>query len=194
MKLPTYWQKLRSLPEDPPGLIVYGFVSDMCQGTLMIQPITHEELMPFSKEQIIAQMRPALKSTGTALVEADSGKAANGEPYVYTIVKIPNEPAHTGVEYNLTFHRVCDGQPMQYRAGLKEQGVTGMRDALVLELSFRDGTVTSTEDGLQGWFRDPYDPSITGFTANLSDLAKYDALFPGHALTNARELLVALEE
>ena len=80
---------------------------------------------------------------------------------------------------------------MQYRAGLKEQGVTGMRDAVVLELSFRDGTVTSTKDGLQGWFRAPYDPSITGFTANLSDLAKFDALFPGHALTNARELTKA---
>ena len=78
-----------------------------------------------------------------------------------------------------------------------EQGATGMRDAILLEMMIRNGKVQLGEEGgiMKGWMRDPYDDSIQlPFMMNLSESEEFDNMFPKHPLSRMRKYLKEIEE
>lgn len=187
--LPSFWEHLRSLPQDPPGTQVVGFQDEQCEAIVTIAPL-HGPPMPFDQAAMIQAIRSALAQSGTALVEVTAGRSTTGEPFVLTIVKIRMEPS--GVQYNLTLHRLLDAAPYQVQGFFTERGMTGGRDAMVLELMRREGAVTMADGVLSGWFRDPYDPAIAqGFLSNRSDEVRFDGMFPGHPLSRLRDVIRA---
>ncbi|ALF88952.1 MULTISPECIES: hypothetical protein [Ralstonia solanacearum species complex] len=74
-----------------------------------------------------------------------------------------------------------------------EQGVTGMREAVVMALMGPPQIHEATGE-LIGWGQDPYDPSHRAeFMRNQADDQKFDAQFPDHPLSKVRRYLVELE-
>jgi len=72
----------------------------------------------------------------------------------------------------------------------EERGMTGERDALIMELMRREGKVILGENCLDGWFYDPYDKDSTrSYMMNLSEQAQYDAAFPDHPLSQCRKFI-----
>lgn len=71
-----------------------------------------------------------------------------------------------------------------------EAGPTGMREALIVDRLFKDGTFEENT-----WAADPYDNEITlGTLMNKSEDQRYDVDFPDHPLTQVRNLLSQLEQ
>jgi hypothetical protein len=85
----------------------------------------------------------------------------------------------------------------------EEQGVTGLREAIVLAQLIARKQVKVNPDQLtgalavegtglplEGWAEDPYDPSLEGpLVRNRSEGEPYDAQFPEHPLACVRRLL-----
>jgi hypothetical protein len=72
-----------------------------------------------------------------------------------------------------------------------------VRDAVIPEKLMASGEVDFDEQTgeMKGWVRDPYDESmIQAMTMNRSEAREYDALFPEHPLSRAREVLRHLQE
>lgn len=114
-------------------------------------------------------------------------------PYVKTIFKIPQEPQGMTYLGSLIF-------PFQkYSYVLKiqaiEVGVTGLRDNMIANKLLGAGAIVAGENGLEGWFQDPYAPDFEGgVLMNLSEAEAYDAQFEGHPLSQVRQVLRSLEE
>ena len=190
ISLADYWQELNAMPDDPPGTTVVGYQAEVSEAMVLVSPVDDRgHFMPIDQQSLLQQLRPALAQTGTGLIEAETGTTAGGTPFAYTIVKGKMDPS--GVQYTLTLH-VRSPERTQIQGFFSECGVTGAREATVLELKRRDGSVTLGEAGLEGWMRDPYDPSAEGFLMNLAETHEYDAMFPGHPLTQARSLVDAV--
>ncbi|MGO1526491.1 MAG: hypothetical protein ACTHXE_10705, partial [Corynebacterium variabile] len=104
------------------------------------------------------------------------------------------------MQYNLTLHVAVENgeylEPWQLQGFFTETGTAGMRDAAVMDLKRRAGEISIGDDGLEGWFVDPYDPALTpddGYLlATLAEDRAYDDRFPEHPLSQARLLLDAL--
>jgi hypothetical protein len=76
-----------------------------------------------------------------------------------------------------------------------EIGITGMRDALILDRLHKAGEVEIEEENIKNWFEDPYDPDFRqGTLMNQSELEKYDPEFPEHPLSVARSLIRSTAE
>lgn len=80
-----------------------------------------------------------------------------------------------------------------------EQGITGVRDAIVTAMLFENGQLKSGRtDGrgrLVGWFRDPYDSTLDAETiSSVSDDEQYDELVPSHPLSKIRRFFRSFEE
>ncbi len=74
-----------------------------------------------------------------------------------------------------------------------EVGTTGIREAVVTDQLLRDGKLTSKDDGMEGWFSDPYDPTIKdGLLMNIAEREEYDEPFPQHPLSLTRAFLQRL--
>lgn len=86
------------------------------------------------------------------------------------------------MQYTLTLH----APGLHVQGYFSEGAMTGQRDAVVLELLRRGGTVSVGTGGLEGWMRDPYSGSTVGFLMNRSEEPRYDEMFPGHPLTQCR--------
>jgi len=75
-----------------------------------------------------------------------------------------------------------------------EVGTTGLRDSLVSNQLLTEGKITLGGAGFENWFVDPYDPSFKkGTLMNASEELAYDAMFPEHPLSQARNLLTQIE-
>lgn len=91
------------------------------------------------------------------------------------------------MQYTLTLYIESDGPTrFQIQVFFSERGTAGVRDAFVLELKQRDGSVRLGETGLEGWLLNPYDDNEDGVLMNLSESREYDGMFPNHPLTQAR--------
>jgi hypothetical protein len=176
------WQRLQSMPDDPPGSQVCGYENDEGQGMLIVTPLTDGgDFMPLDQAAVLQGIRPALAETGSALIEPETEKTSGGYDFVYTIVKASMEPS--GVQYTLTLHAAFAAK-FQFQAFFQEQGMTGLREATVWELHQRD-----PHGDTRAWTFDPYDGSADGFLMNLSEAPEYDVRFPGHPLTHARQVV-----
>lgn len=148
-----------------------------------ISPCIENEVIS-DKEQAIVDFRSHLEKM-YGLIEVEGGKTQNGQPYLYSLLKVKEE---NGVAYHLTMMVQMDNDIVTIACIGLEGGVTGQRDAVVFELESRKNNVKLTENGVEGWTRDPYDETITeGFLMNLSEQIEYDSMFPTHPLSLLRE-------
>lgn len=107
-----------------------------------------------------------------------------------TLFKFPQKP--TGMAYvgSLTF-------PFRefsfvIKVQCPEVGVTGMREAAVLDrlMSTGEVSVDAHKRKIHGWAQDPYDPSYDGPSLmNRAEDVRYDTEFPEHPLSRARTFL-----
>lgn len=194
LALADYWQLGKALPDDPPGTQAFGYLfSDDATGTVTTQPYPAEYAMPLDKEQMIDGLlgADAVVAGQAGLIEVDVERTASGVPYVYSLMKIKQEPS--GVQYNLTLH--LHGKQVQQVQGFFIEGhTTGMRDASVYEIARQNDWLRepTADDPTGGWARDPYTGSQAGFVMNMSELPDFDGQFPTHPLSTAREVVGAI--
>lgn len=106
-----------------------------------------------------------------------------------SLVKLRQQPTGMAYVVSLTFpFRDCS---FVAKVQCPEQGMTGMRDALVsAKLGVRpEGRDWACADG-RPWFGDPYDPDhVSAVRRNRSDDEEWDRMFAEHPLSRAREHL-----
>lgn len=111
---------------------------------------------------------------------------------IKTIFKIPQDPMGMTYLASLTIPFKKCSYVVKIQAA--EIGTTGMRDTLVTNELLTAGKISFGEDGFENWFSDPYNPSFKeGTRMNLSEDIAYDAKFPEHPLSQARNLVKQLE-
>lgn len=203
LHLPSHWEELKTLPEDAPGTVAFGYQLAGSNAVVTLAPLD-SQMMPVDRDAVIEGIRPNLKEFHAGLVEVDAGETPAGDLIVYTIVKtLPpaeGEGSGQGMQYNLTLHVAVENgeylEPWQLQGFFTETGLTGVRDTAVMDRERRNGTISIGDNGLEGWFVDPYDPDLTpadGYLlANLSEDRVHDDRFPEHPLSQARLLVDAL--
>ncbi len=76
----------------------------------------------------------------------------------------------------------------------QESGVTGQREALVLDRELAPGHLRPTQEVMKSWAADPYDPTCQqGILRNLAEDEQYDAEFPDHPLSRLRRYFQQIE-
>lgn len=114
-------------------------------------------------------------------------------PCVKTIIKIPQQ--ETGMAYIASITIPFENCSYVVKIQADEIGITGMRDALILDRLHKAGEVEIEEENIKNWFEDPYDPDFRqGTLMNQSELEKYDPEFPEHPLSVARSLIRSTSE
>ena len=138
--------------------------------------------------------RKVAYESGGAIIEVKKVKLGSFDT-IKTIIKFPMKPA--GICYIGSYTIPFKNFSYVVKVQCIEQGTTGMRDAIVLEMMIRNGTVKiGEEEGtIKGWMRDPYDDSIhLPYMMNLSESEKFDDMFPKHPLSRMRKFLKHIEE
>ena len=131
------------------------------------------------------------------LIEVKEGISSSGHKYVYSIVKNVGDVSKGsfGASYFLRL-LIDDGASIvEVYGSFEEVGMTGTREALASILAEKAGLCHLSSKGMEGWSKDPYDPTYTrGVTKNLAEKEGLDGLFPGNPLSQAREFLLAALE
>jgi hypothetical protein len=133
-------------------------------------------------------------ASGGGLVELDV-VGLDGLPAVRQIIKLPIPEQQTGVAYIASYIVPRAGCSVVLRVQCVEHGVTGMRDAAVLDRFMAEHSQRGTPlpDIMAEWARHPYDPAIRGgLPRNGADEPAWDPHFPNHPLSRARRLQSAL--
>jgi hypothetical protein len=183
LNLPSYYQQVESMPDDPADSIPFMVQTGNASCLVLAKPITMDQAIPFEQRAAIDGIRSFLQEN-QGIIEV------NGEEgYIYSIVKTLRKPS--GVQYCLTYQQFFDRDHILMVQGFFDEiGTTGMRDAVVYELSIRKGMIGSDSDPSAGWAKDPYDPLyMQGALMNLSEQEQFDDKFPGHPLSMCRELV-----
>lgn len=184
IKIPEYYQQVKSMPGDPKGSVPYMTQSHQATVFLIMYPIKDKDAMPYDKEKAIIGIHSAMDDD-QGLIEAESGITDNGRQYIYTIVKTKKEPV--SVLYTLTGQVSQNEDTCYFQGFFESSGETGLRESVLYAAMRRKGIVG---DSFEGWSEDPYDPSFTkGFLMNKSELKQFDEAFPEHPLSMARELM-----
>ena len=183
------WQKLNTMPDDPPGTQAYGTATENSECFVLAFPLDIGQTMPFDNPQAVIDGIHSALADDQALIEV---KAFSTEKsmIIYSIIKTRGQP--TGVQYTLTMDVACQNGAFHIQGFFNETGMTGMRDATVYELKRRDGTV---KEGFLGWVADPYDAGYhKTYLMNLSEREEYDTMFPAHPLSVARAFVKKVAE
>ena len=107
---------------------------------------------------------------------------------IKTIFKIPQQPK--GVVYLGSLTIPFRDRSYVIKLQALELGMTGVRDAVILDRYLREGNVN-----LDNWSADPYNSTYTkGTLMNKSEAPKYDAEFEDHPLTRVRKYLSEIED
>lgn len=186
LEMPDDFQKMRSLPDDPPRSVAYYRDGEGYRCILMLYPIPLEHTMPFdAPAAVVAGIHRSIDDE-QGLVEVDSGSTSKGKMFIYSIVKSKMEPS--GIQYCLTMHLRGTKACLNITGFFDEIGVTGDRETAVMEALMRSGK--TREDVLIDWAKDPYDPQFSrGLLANASELKDFDSYFPQHPLSVARDFI-----
>ena len=139
-------------------------------------------------EGVRALYRNAISESGSAIIEIETPMIQERR-WIRTILKAPQQP--TGMTYlgSLTLpFRDCS---YVLKVQCLEHGVTGMREAVVLDELIKNGAISVSKEGqIEGWMADPYDASVrTPLMGNRAEAKEYDARFPAHPLSRARGVL-----
>jgi hypothetical protein len=134
----------------------------------------------------------AARAGGAALeIEVISVDDCRG---VRLILKVPQAPA--GMVYIGSLTLPFRDFSYVVRVQCAEGSLSGIRDTTILAELINTGEVKFDEDQTQptGWWTDPYNPLVGEPPArNLSELPRYDARFPNHALSRLRRILPRIE-
>ena len=187
VSIPDRYLKMNSLPDDPSCSCAYGYETDEAECFMMMCPIPLDQAMPFDLPEAVVESIHEALGEDQGLISVNAGKTLSGLDYIYSIVKTLKEPS--GVQYCMTMHVCHDLYAVQVQGFFDELGMTGMRDATVFVRAKSEGAVITTDDGVEGWNADPYDPDYKrGCRMNLSERQEYDRWFPLHPLSEARQL------
>jgi hypothetical protein len=140
----------------------------------------------------LALSRMASESGG-AIVEAQV-IIVDGCRAVRQCVKVPQQPS--GMTYVGSFILPFRDFSFMLKIQCEERGVTGMREAIILDEKFNSGEIQLDPDGgnISGWMNDPYDSARTsGLARCLADDEEYDQRFPNHPLSRVRHFLSVAE-
>ncbi len=182
ISIPEYYQKVESMPEDPPDSMPYLVKTEHAYCFLLIFPIQISESLPNTKEHLIMGIRRFL-GENQGIIEVDANKQ-----YAYSIVKTVKE--QHGVQYALTYQKFYPDWTLNIQGYFDEEGTTGIRDTTIYEVYRRKGIVDIKGNQIKGWTRDPYDESITqGALMNLSEQERFDRAFPDFPLSMCRALV-----
>ena len=187
IKIPAYYQRVDSMPDDPENSVPYMFQTENALCFALIYPISESKAMHRDQDAVIRGIRQCMgDNQGLIQVEASKDR-------VFSIVKTLQEPS--GVQYVLTYQRFFEGGVINIQAFFEETGTTGIRDSVVFELCQRENLVGTEEDPFAGWTKDPYDENFRqGALMNLSEQEGFDESFPGFPLSLCREFIKTLDE
>lgn len=191
--IPSMFQPVDSEPGDPVGSLPLMTQTDQALCFVLAHPISADQCMPLNRETVTDAIRGFLQPN-QGLIEVESGSAAEFQ-YVYSIVKtLKSEAGHpAGVQYVLAMDVVSKAGLTHFQGFFDEMGTTGMRDAMAYEICKREGLVGNAEDPFEGWAADPFDGQwLTGALMNLSEQRRFDAMFPAHPLSLAREFVACV--
>lgn len=121
------------------------------------------------------------------IIEAGSGKS-NDFSYAYFILKelLSDAGIPPGAQYFLFMDATSNSGTMRFHGRFEETGCTGIRESIAHEICRQEGIVG---DGFDGWFTDPCGLGAQNAPANLSEDPRFDAMFPDHPLSKAREFV-----
>ncbi len=197
--LPDYYGKLnKAVPKElPKGAFGKGVSTENALCLAFAWPVTAKESMPFDdNERIISELHEETDGS-MGIIEVGNGVTNAGRPYVYNITKrdgnYDTDIPFADVDYIMNMNVAFDDAIWFVNSDFHEEGVTGMRDAMVLSMLQNEGELEA--GSMDGWTQDPYDPDFKlGFLMNKSENAEYDAMFPDHPLSMARNLVSELIE
>ncbi|MBC8755919.1 hypothetical protein H2O64_14670 [Kordia sp. YSTF-M3] len=137
--------------------------------------------------------RELIAPNGGALIEVDLLQL-KGFATVKTIFKFPMDPK--GMAYVGSITIPFENYSYVVKVQAAEVGMTGMRDAVILDkLMGTKEVFIGDDDEIKNWFSDPYDSEITNpGLRNKSDARQYDAEFPEHPLSLVRKMLDNIEQ
>ena len=186
--IPVDYLKAKSLPDDPPGSIVFEKDTEDATNILMFFFIEQLEALPFDdKDGLIASLHHCL-GENQGIIAVNTGKTKAGVPVVYTIVKTLKQPS--GVQYILTLQMDFGLKILNLQGYFDEEGITGGRDAAVFEYAIREGIISAQDRSK--WSVDPYSPNFrSGALMNLSEQEKFDDVCPSHPLSELRSFVSA---
>jgi hypothetical protein len=117
----------------------------------------------------------------------------DGVAAIKLILKVPQQPH--GMTYLGSWTFPWRDFSYVLKIQCREDGMTGIRDAVVLAEEMGAGRVQIDDrQQLRGWSDDPYDSDVTsGLVRNLAEDEKYDARFPDHPLSRLRRYEGQLE-
>lgn len=183
--IPNEYQKMNSMPDDPKNSNAYGKQTPSLNCFITMYPISKEKAMPFDNERVVINgIHSALGDT-QGLIEVKAGNTKNNKKYIYSIVKTKLEPS--GIQYILTMHIDMNDYVMNLQSFFDEVGITGQREAVIMNQLLNEGKILSNMDG---WMQDPYDENLKkGLLMNISGKKEYDTIFQNHPLTEERKLI-----
>ena len=143
-------------------------------------------------EAIRTFYRKTASRSGSAIIEVETPMVQKFRA-VRTIVKVPQNPS--GMSYLGSLTLPFRDFSYVLKVQCAERGVTGEREALILDRLIASGVVSiSQEGGIEGWMEDPYDATVRApFMRNRAEATEYDAKFPEHPLSRARQVLDGIQ-
>lgn len=190
VKIPDYYQKVKSLPDDPQDSTTFAFQSENALCMVQLFPIREDEAMPYKDKQAVIDGIHSSLADDQGLVQIQYGWIYSRKMFMASIVKtLKEENGHpAGVQYTLTMHAKWDKKNhICIRGFFDEIGVTGQREAIIYVIAQKDGYL---DNDLSNWATDPYDPEYKkGVLCNLSEDYHYDEHFPQHPLSLCRDLI-----
>ena len=135
--------------------------------------------------------RQELSAHNGGLIEVNIKKIESYKT-IKTIFKIAQEP--TGISYLASLTFPFKNYSFVVKIQSLEHGMTGLREAQILDSVLENEQVTLSGDEMIGWSKDPYKSDFNkGLLMNLSEQEIYDSLYPNHALSKARKLINTIE-
>lgn len=189
IKIPAYFSRMKKPPAEVKGLNAHVAQTENASCLLLFE---YDGALPdaaLEKESLIQTIHDDVLGDNQGLVEAEVGEI-DGRPWLYSILKTSTSDSGVpmGVEYALTMLITWKKGAIRIRGYFDEQGTTGMRDSIVLAM--RSSKLGGMEAALEGWAKDPYDPSrTTGALMNVSEHEEFDSMFPAHPLSIARNVV-----
>lgn len=187
------YQKVESLPDDPPASVPFMAQTEMAVCFVMLRPIPANQTMPFENPQTVIDGIHRCLSDQQGLIKVDAGQTNKGNRFIYSIVKTVNPQG--GVQYGLTFHISNGINAVAVQGFFEETGTTGQRENLILQSLMNEGKLKMGPDGPEGWFEDPYDSDFKhGIPMNLSEKESIDEFFPSHPISECRRFIKSILE
>jgi hypothetical protein len=130
-------------------------------------------------DELLAHERSELHEMGGGLLEYEVAKFADVH-CIRSVVKVPSPGGSPrGLTYLASLTIPFQQRSFVIKAQCSESGVSGTREAVVMDRAMAEGTVKPDGDQLLGWALGPHD-------ANLSEDPSLDTEFRKHPLSRAR--------